>query len=162
MVNEPSVFYLLMFDCSEKDLQEEPHAHLIASQWNNLTFSGHVTIIKWKKKQTVSLSTQGVQVILLAPKPHPQLKYFAQYKRKKKLWNDNTHLCFVADRQLLNKWWHLPISNPEPDLYNMKAHRFYGATTHALSYAVVYTRNLFSPHEGFLTHQRNISENIKI
>ena len=40
--------------------------------------------------------------------------------------------------------------------------RFYVATTLALSSAVVYTRHLFSPREGFLTHQRNISENIKI
>ena len=36
--------------------------------------------------------------------------------------------------------------------------RFYVATTLALSSAVVYTRHLFSPREGFLTHQCNISE----
>ena len=40
--------------------------------------------------------------------------------------------------------------------------RFYVATILALSSAVVYTRHLFSPCEGFLTHQCNISENIKI
>ena len=40
--------------------------------------------------------------------------------------------------------------------------RFYVATVLALSSAVVYTRYLFSLREGFLTHQRNISENIKI
>ena len=40
--------------------------------------------------------------------------------------------------------------------------RFYVTTTLALSFAVVYTRHLFSPREGFLTHQCNISENIKI
>ena len=39
---------------------------------------------------------------------------------------------------------------------------FYVATTLALSSAVVYTRHLFSPREGFLTHQCNISKNIKI
>ena len=39
--------------------------------------------------------------------------------------------------------------------------RFYVATTLALCSAVVYTRHLFSPREGFLTHQCNISENIK-
>ena len=38
----------------------------------------------------------------------------------------------------------------------------YEATTLALSSAVVYTRHLFSPREGFLPHQCNISENIKI
>ena len=37
--------------------------------------------------------------------------------------------------------------------------RFYVATTLALSSAVVYTRHLFSPREGFLTHQCYISEN---
>ena len=40
--------------------------------------------------------------------------------------------------------------------------RFYMATTLALNSAVVYTRHLFSPREGFLTHQCYISENIKI
>ena len=40
--------------------------------------------------------------------------------------------------------------------------RSYLATTLALSSAVVYTRHLDSPREGFLTHQSNISENIKI
>ena len=40
--------------------------------------------------------------------------------------------------------------------------RFYLATTLALSSAVVYTRYLFSPREGFLTHHCYISENIKI
>ena len=40
--------------------------------------------------------------------------------------------------------------------------RFYVATTLALSSAVVYTRYLFSSREEFLTHQCNISENIKI
>ena len=40
--------------------------------------------------------------------------------------------------------------------------RFYVATTLALSSAVVYTKHLFSLREGFLTRQRNISENIKI
>ena len=39
--------------------------------------------------------------------------------------------------------------------------RFYVATTLVLSSAVVYTRHLFSPREGFLTHQCNVSENIK-
>ena len=39
--------------------------------------------------------------------------------------------------------------------------RFYVATSLALSSAVVYTRHLFSPREGFRTHQCNISENIK-
>ena len=39
--------------------------------------------------------------------------------------------------------------------------RFYMATTLALRSAVVYTRYLFSQSEGFLTHQCNISENIK-
>ena len=39
--------------------------------------------------------------------------------------------------------------------------RFLVATTLALSSAVVYTRHFFSPLEGFLTHQCNISENIK-
>ena len=34
--------------------------------------------------------------------------------------------------------------------------------TLTLSSAVVYTRHLFSPHEGFLTDQCNISENIEI
>ena len=37
--------------------------------------------------------------------------------------------------------------------------RFYVATTLALSSAV--DTHLFSPREGFLTHQCNISENIK-
>ena len=37
--------------------------------------------------------------------------------------------------------------------------RFYAATTLALSSAVVFTRQLFSPREGFLSHQYNISEN---
>ena len=40
--------------------------------------------------------------------------------------------------------------------------RFCVATTLARSSAVVYTRHLFSPREGFLTHQCYISENIKI
>ena len=40
--------------------------------------------------------------------------------------------------------------------------RFYVAITLALSSAVVYTRHLFSPRVGFLTHQCSISENIKI
>ena len=40
--------------------------------------------------------------------------------------------------------------------------RFYEATTLALSSVVVNTRHLFSPREGFLTHQCYISENIKI
>ena len=40
--------------------------------------------------------------------------------------------------------------------------RFYMVTTLALSSAVAYTRRLFSPREGFLTHQYNISVNIKI
>ena len=40
--------------------------------------------------------------------------------------------------------------------------RFYVATTLVLSSLVVYTRHLFSPREGFLTHQCNISENIEI
>ena len=40
--------------------------------------------------------------------------------------------------------------------------RYYVATTLALSSAVAYTRHLFSPREGFLTHQCYISENIKI
>ena len=40
--------------------------------------------------------------------------------------------------------------------------RFYVATILALSSTVVYTRHLFSPCEGFLTHQCYISENIKI
>ena len=40
--------------------------------------------------------------------------------------------------------------------------RFYVATTIALSSAFVCTRHLFSPREEFLTHQCNISENIKI
>ena len=40
--------------------------------------------------------------------------------------------------------------------------RFYMATTLALSFAMVYTRHLFSPCERFLTHQCNISNNIKI
>ena len=40
--------------------------------------------------------------------------------------------------------------------------RVYVATTFALSSAVVYTGHLFSPREGFLTHQCNIFENIKI
>ena len=35
-------------------------------------------------------------------------------------------------------------------------------TCGALSSAVVYTRHLFSPREGVLSHQCNISENIKI
>ena len=35
------------------------------------------------------------------------------------------------------------------------------AITLALGSAVVYTRHLFSPREGFLTHQCNISEKIK-
>ena len=39
--------------------------------------------------------------------------------------------------------------------------RFYVAITLALSSAVVYTRHLFCPIEVFLTHQCNISENIK-
>ena len=39
--------------------------------------------------------------------------------------------------------------------------QFFVATTLALSSAVVHTRRLFSPSEGFLTHQCNISENIK-
>ena len=38
--------------------------------------------------------------------------------------------------------------------------RFCVAKTLALSSAVVYTRNLFSPREGLLSHQCNISENI--
>ena len=38
--------------------------------------------------------------------------------------------------------------------------RFYVATTFALSSALVYTRHLFSPREGFLTHLCNIRENI--
>ena len=40
--------------------------------------------------------------------------------------------------------------------------QFYVATTLALSSAVVYTRQLFSPRKGFLNHQYNISKNIKI
>ena len=40
--------------------------------------------------------------------------------------------------------------------------RFYVATILALSSTVVYTRHLFSPREGFLTHQCYISENTKI
>ena len=40
--------------------------------------------------------------------------------------------------------------------------RFYVAITLALRSAVVYTRHLFSPREGFLAHQCKISENIKI
>ena len=36
------------------------------------------------------------------------------------------------------------------------------ATTLALTSVVVYTRHLFSPREGFLTHLCYISENIKI
>ena len=39
--------------------------------------------------------------------------------------------------------------------------RFYVATTHALSSAVVYTKHEFSPREGFLIHQRYIFENLK-
>ena len=39
--------------------------------------------------------------------------------------------------------------------------RFYVATTLAHSSAVVHSRHLFSPREGFLTNQCNISENIK-
>ena len=39
--------------------------------------------------------------------------------------------------------------------------QFYAATTLALSSTVVYTRHLFSPREGFLTYQCNISKNIK-
>ena len=39
--------------------------------------------------------------------------------------------------------------------------RFYVATTLALTAAAVWTHNLFSPHEGFLTHQSNISESTK-
>ena len=38
----------------------------------------------------------------------------------------------------------------------------YMATTRVLSSPVVYTRHLFNPREGFLTHQCNISENIEI
>ena len=41
--------------------------------------------------------------------------------------------------------------------------RFYVATTLAFSSAaLVYTRHLLRPREGFLTHQCNISENIKL
>ena len=40
--------------------------------------------------------------------------------------------------------------------------RFYVATILALTSAAVYTHNLFSPHEGILTHQCYISENTKI
>ena len=40
--------------------------------------------------------------------------------------------------------------------------RFYIAKTLALSSTVVYRRHLFSLRGGFLTHQCNISENIKI
>ena len=40
--------------------------------------------------------------------------------------------------------------------------RFNVATTLALCSAMVNTRHLFSPREGFLTRQCNISENIKI
>ena len=43
-----------------------------------------------------------------------------------------------------------------------RLNRFYVATTLALSSAVVYTRHMFSPLEGFQTHQCNISENITI
>ena len=39
--------------------------------------------------------------------------------------------------------------------------RFYVATILALTSAAVWTHNLFSPHEGFLTHQCYISENTK-
>ena len=39
--------------------------------------------------------------------------------------------------------------------------QFYVATILALTSAAVETHNLFSPHEGFLTHQCYISENIK-
>ena len=39
--------------------------------------------------------------------------------------------------------------------------RFYVATTLAVSSARVYTRHLFSPREGFLTHQFNISRTSK-
>ena len=42
------------------------------------------------------------------------------------------------------------------------SNRSYVATTLAPSSAVVYTRHLFSLREGFLAHQCNISENIKI
>ena len=40
--------------------------------------------------------------------------------------------------------------------------RYFVATTLALSSAVLYTRHLFSPGEGFLTHQCNISWDTKI
>ena len=40
--------------------------------------------------------------------------------------------------------------------------RFYVATTPDPSSVVVYTTQLFSPREGFLIHQCNISENIII
>ena len=40
--------------------------------------------------------------------------------------------------------------------------RFYVATTLAPSSAMVYTRHLFNPRVGFLTHQCKFSENIKI
>ena len=39
--------------------------------------------------------------------------------------------------------------------------QFYVATILALTSAAVWTCNLFSPHEGFLTHQCYISENTK-
>ena len=40
--------------------------------------------------------------------------------------------------------------------------RFYVTITLALNSAVVYTKHKFYPREGFLSHQCNISENIKI
>ena len=43
-----------------------------------------------------------------------------------------------------------------------RLNRAYMATILTFSSAMVYIRNLFSPREGFLTRQCNISENIKI
>ena len=53
----------------------------------------------------------------------------------------------------LNYTW--PQSSQSSPLVHM-------ATILAFSSAVVYTRHLLSPREGFLTHQGNIFENIKI
>ena len=46
--------------------------------------------------------------------------------------------------------------------YVWETNRFYVVTTISHSSSVVYTKHLFSPREGLLTHQCNISKKIKI
>ena len=59
-------------------------------------------------------------------------------------------------------WWGWGGGEGEGRKGAGRLNQFYMATTLALISAVVYIRHLIGPFEQFLTHQCNISENIKI